>query len=92
MQSLCISKTGGWRNEEAVSLVRMIAETSWMGNKQFAISGSVSRTEMCPSIKTQSNTACLDPDRRSRGKELRTEKSANELVNRMTEGILQMER
>jgi hypothetical protein len=63
-----------------------------MGNKQFAISGSVSRTEKWPSVKTQSNTACLDPDRRSRGNELRTQKSANELVNGMTEGNSQMER
>jgi len=58
----------------------------------FAISGSVPRTEKCSSIKMQSYTTCLDPDRRSRGEILRTEKSVSEIVDGMTERILQMER
>jgi hypothetical protein len=81
-----------WGNEEAVRLVRMMTETNWLGSKTFCYFRVCPKDGELPVTKVQSYTTCLDPDRRSRGKALRTEKCANELVNGMTDGILQMER
>jgi hypothetical protein len=68
-------------------------EMKWLGNKTVCYFRFRPKDGEVPINKDAvSHTACLDPDRRSRGNVLRTEKSVNELVEGMTEGILQMER